>query len=70
MMIAASLRPVALSVLSKPAAIASSAVNTPTTPGQPDDDDQRRRPALGNAADADAGDGARLAEQHAALLCR
>ena len=52
-MIAASLRPVALSVLSKPAAIASSAVNTATTPGEPDDDDQRGRPALGDAADAE-----------------
>ena len=34
-MSAASLRPVALRVLSKPAAIASSAVNTATTPASP-----------------------------------
>ncbi len=35
MMIAASVRPVALSVLSKPVAIASRAVNTATTPARP-----------------------------------
>ena len=34
-MIAASLRPVAFSVLSKPVDIASSAVNTATTPARP-----------------------------------
>ena len=45
MTITASLRPVALRVLSKPAAIANSAVNTPTTPARPmtitSDDPQR-----------------------------
>ncbi len=35
MMITASVRPVALSVVAKPAAIARSAVNTATTPASP-----------------------------------